>query len=115
MLMEAGGFAPEVSPDHMIWTAPLLAPLLTPPSPRPHVHVLLIFPASCACVSSPLTCRCFRRRFGSGDGSHRGNPHRGLLPAAGGRRRHLLLPEQVRAPHVHRCEPVWEGRTRRQG
>lgn len=83
-----------------------------PPLLHANPFFLLTFPACCACVSWPLSSRCFRCRFQPGDGSHRGNPHRGFFPAAGGRRRHLLLPEQVRAPHVHRREPVWEGRTR---
>ena len=82
----------------------------SPPFSSSRLVCLCLPPLSPPSVSS----RPHGQRLGPRHRSHRGHPHRHLLPAAGGRRRHLLLPQQVRTPHVHRRELLWEGRPRGQ-
>lgn len=67
-------------------------------------------------VFAPVCLRLSRRfdgrRVRPGHRGHRGDPDRGLLPAACGCGRHLLLPEQVWAAHVHCSELLrksWTG------
>lgn len=82
-----------------------LLSLLTPLLPLSFLPVLLVFPLSLS-LPPRRHGRCLRPRHWS----HRGNPHCRFFPAVGGSGRHMLLPQQVWTPHVHRCQLLWEVR-----
>lgn len=91
----------------------LAAPLSSPPCWNPSFSSAL-----CGLHIPPFASlflfRHCRRRLGTRHRRHRGHPHRCLLAAAGCRGRHLLFPQPVRPPHVHRRQRLRESWPRRQ-